>query len=182
MQQEIKLTNESRNTVFVEDVDVSKGVYAKNKPENVHGINTYIVLLQNNKYHVVALVDTKGWPVKFNSLADVMNHCSYFDFYTIPDKKRIVTEREVTIDDLKNTDHVGFVDDKGNKGHIVCVSGNEGLFTPVTSTASTSFGPNAKNTFEEVKDAVMLENCCDRRTKQIIRFTTRKELYQWLAE
>lgn len=177
MQQEIKLTNESSNTVFVDDVDVSKGVYAKNKPENVHGIKTYIVLLQNNKYHVVALVDTKGWPVKFNSLSDVMHSCSYFDFYTIPDNKRIVTEREVTIDDLKNTDHVGFVDSEDDKGFIVSLG--ESTFKAILRESSNGYTCNNVWAIEEPDISKLFNNII---CKAIYRFTTRKELYQWLAE
>ena len=92
-----------------------------------------------------------------------------------------LTSKQITVDDLKNTDHVGYINaDFGNKGHIVSIDTNQ--FTAI----SVNQGKNHCNIYNEgvenslkskVKD-ILLGSSIDK----IFVFDTRKELYQWLAE
>jgi hypothetical protein len=176
MQQEIKLTNESSNTVFVDDVDVSNGVYYKNETLIL------FVLKYGSEFILTSIShDIKGDRGK--SLLELIKESEWRsgNFYTIPDNKRIVTEREVTIDDLKNTDHVGFVTDNGEKGHIVYYDGKLQLISTVGPSMAFCNYTYGSDSGSNMADAI-LKNTSSIKVDKVYRFTTRKELYQWLAE
>jgi hypothetical protein len=173
MQQEIKLTNESSNTVFVDDVDVSKGVY-------VTVMSTHVVIKDVDYFYTANLCPYIKTSEPFTDLKSLMESLYTEQFFTF-DNKRIVTEREVTIDDLKNTDHVGFVTDNGEKGHIVYYDGKLQLIStigPSMAFCNYTYGSDAGST---MADAI-LKNTSSKKVDKVYRFTTRKELYQWLAE
>jgi hypothetical protein len=177
MQQEIKLTNESSNTVFVDDVDVSKGVYAKH---NEQDFILYVGIRAGEYMTSATHYDNRFDDVMSAfSLMGLIETTSRYTFYTIPDNKRIVTEREVTIDDLKNTDHVGFVDEQGDKGYVVYAGA--GRFMPITNTNGVNVCNcvfNSNTTYSSISESLQKSV----HESSVYRFTTRKELYQWLAE
>jgi hypothetical protein len=175
MQQEIKLTNESSNTVFVDDVDVRKGVYYINNAESL----TLFIIYDGERYE---LIDTKGNPKtdKGNTLIELLssNDWRSGNFYTIPDNKRIITEREVTIDDLKDTDYVGIEVSTSSKVYIVYVG--DGRFMPISSNGNITVCNSVFNsdiTYHTIQGCLTAVNAT-----AVYRFTTRKELYKWLAE
>ena len=87
--------------------------------------------------------------------------------------------KQITIEDLKNTDHVGFIPTyaKG-KGYILFLG--EEQFMPVDTNQAT-YNCNCLyqngQTYETLVDAVKGISIAT-----LYRFDTRKELYQWLAE
>jgi hypothetical protein len=91
-----------------------------------------------------------------------------------------LTTKSLGIDDLKNTDHVGFVTDYNNKGYIIAhdnkfraIKTEEGITVPNHSWGTTGTS--------NLKDIFSQSNAMTKITA-IYRFDTRKELYQWLAE
>lgn len=177
MQQEIKLTNESSNTVFVDDITPSKGIYYMFAGDiwYIVGEDGRMRTQKAKKYD-----ENYYYGVSLKELISDLNKGEDIEVFTL-DNKRIVTEREVTIDDLKNTDHVGFVDNKGDKGYIVAYDGKFQLISTVgqaISVCNYTYGAIPTN---NLSDAI-IKNSSSKSIEKVIKFDTRKELYQWLAE
>lgn len=90
-------------------------------------------------------------------------------------------EKELSIEDLKNTDHVGFVDNTGKKAYLVCIN------TQTGHIALTANLDNGQNSYWMPSDSLIEAiRAVDAHTAytvaELYRFDSRKELYQWLAE
>lgn len=92
-----------------------------------------------------------------------------------------LTSKALTVDELNNTDHVGFVTyDNEEKCYIVGLP-DQSLWSTRSSNQNTfKITPNSGFGcvgHDNIKDALPIGNI-----KHLYRFDTRKELYQWLAE
>lgn len=106
---------------------------------------------------------------------------------------KLEKDPEIYLEDLKVSDHIGFIDNHGNKGYLVYVGdGNNHGKGPIhlhavkvdshESVCNISYGAFHKNRHKTVKGALIL----DRQNKlnkvaQVFKFDDRKELYLWLS-
>jgi len=91
-----------------------------------------------------------------------------------------LTEKRITTSELANTDHVGFVDIRNNKGFVVNLE-----LSIVLLADDGQFSYNGISKSTTIKEAIDLaiEKCSDNsRIERVYKFDTRKELYQGLAE
>lgn len=93
-------------------------------------------------------------------------------------------EKELSIEDLKNTDHVGFEVDIYGKGYVLPNQDYKFFLTAIDNKDSDKRTPVSTFSGEEfykIKDAIKY---LSKNWNVVIlyRFDTRKELYQWLAE
>jgi hypothetical protein len=175
MKQIVKLTKEETGTVHVDDVDVSKGVKVT---DNSHPGVGFVFKSEAGYY--ITWTCSNGSSFHFENLNSLIGNldCS---FYTL-DGLRITTEREITVDDLQNTDHVGLIIG-GDKCHIV-QTGDGPTFIAVDLILNEQVGVcNAAYT----KHSKSMLDCMlylleDFNVTEIYKFTTRKELYAWLSE
>lgn len=160
MKQQISLTP-STDVIHVDDVRVADGVYAKSGDVIAYWIdNEMCFIMPNDPTKNDVRYET------FKRAVECWNKC--WDIFTLSGR-RIVTENQLTVEDLKNTDLVGFVR-KGEKYFIVPV-GN-GCFSAITSDYST-FWDNFNNS-----KVMCIPDDCD----CLYRFTTAQELHKWLGE
>jgi len=94
-------------------------------------------------------------------------------------KVKLKTEKEITLADLNNSSHVGLIDNDGDKWYIVGTNNNNLCCILIAEGKNkdhpnTFYGGSNKPTIKEV-----IANVC---VNELYVFTTRKELYQWLAE
>jgi len=86
-------------------------------------------------------------------------------------KVKLETETALTIRDITDKHHLGFIDDDGDKGF--CQSTNSG-FALVGADGFTTYGVDHNAQQETINSTTCM--------RELYSFTTRKELYQWLAE
>lgn len=171
MQQEIKLTNGSSNTVFVDDVDVSKGIYNKYLPT---GVIRFVFLRPDGYIQGVKVLGGEQ-SYMYETLKHYIDSNIGLEFYTIPDNKRIVTEREVTIDDLKSTDHIGILFNEDEKAFSTQIDS----FSRVVFIQHKN-GVQLGNRNTDNMKAAILKNGGSIDIKKVIRFDERSELNEWL--
>lgn len=168
--QKVQLTKDNENTVFVGDVTILEGVIAENSE------NEGIVYFNYPKkeYINVQFTDGSRTAGNYNTLAQMMENLSHLNFFTFG-RKRIVTEKVLTVDDLKDTDHVGFVA-YGRKGYIVDIEGK------ISSIYADHDDTKWRHTDQDsVKDALCVD--LELYTLDLVyKFPTRKSLYKWLSE
>ena len=88
-------------------------------------------------------------------------------------------EKELSIEDLKHDDHIGFITKENGKGFLHNMSdGNYQLLDIGGLSQYGSGGITIKDAFDNA-----IRMCCSEyKPVCAYRFDTRKELYQWLAE
>lgn len=100
-------------------------------------------------------------------------------------KVNLNKQKEISIEDLKITDHVGFVDIMGEKGYFVYVGKRDHVSAISSSggavTCNRSYGDHSENHHDEIKDYF---SYLDKggQPVEMYKFETRKELYKWLSE
>jgi len=93
-------------------------------------------------------------------------------------KVKLETEKEVSVTDLKLNDHIGWVDNHGGKWQVVItLGGRVNSISGDHPTYQDDYQLARSNDSKSLMD--MFEFCT---VKELFVFTTRKELYQWLAE
>lgn len=112
--QEIKLTTENSDTVHVDSVDVSKGVYALRHSDK------RLAYLRVGAEKTWMYYADNGDLENYKCLLDAVEICGYYDFFTIPDNRRIVTEKPLTVEP---NSIIGIDYADGTKGWIVCLGG-----------------------------------------------------------
>lgn len=90
--------------------------------------------------------------------------------------------KQITINDLKNTDHIGFIISNGEKGYITYSN-----FKFIASSTSEIGWCTSSNGFfgvpsGDIKNVIESIDYCIQKLISVYKFDTRKELYQWLAE
>lgn len=166
--QEIKLTSDN-NTIHVDDVDVSKGVYIITHT----GETCYLIKVSSGLY----LIDPTGNKISptFSSLQGIIKSGNtVWDFYTIPDNKRITTTKAMTVDELSINDYIGFVTDKGEKYAIFLTDQNKDKINAIS--------PDYQELYRSIPQKKVSDLILDNITKSVYKFPTRKNLYKWLAE
>lgn len=91
--------------------------------------------------------------------------------------------KQLTVDDLTNASHVGFIAEDGSKGYIALMHQVDGVEAYIAidptggrvSVCNHTYG----NAYEMLKECV--KNLKEWQAT-VFCFDTRKELYQWLAE
>lgn len=94
----------------------------------------------------------------------------------------MLTSKQITIEDLKNTDHVGWIDTSDRKCFIVQI---DSMLRCVGEQIDYSCNLQYDNGGTSMKQALnSIKKDCNgqAQVKQLYRFDTRRELYQWLAE
>lgn len=176
--QKVQLQAGAQDSVFVEDVDVSKGVIAA--PKDSEG---KYYLINKDKLTMVEISSGKEF-LKHNTLYDAICHERDCDFFTLSGL-RIVTERELTVGDLKTDDLVGFVR-SGIKYHII-YNGNGGLIA-IGSKKDYYSGmktPNCIWTGEGKTTVKEVLACQGALITELYRFDTltgSNSLYEWLNQ
>jgi hypothetical protein len=174
MKQIVKLTKEKTDSVHVDDVDVSKGIKATDRDH--HGV---AFVFKSEPGYYIRWTCSHGTSFNFDSLSEMVSSldCSFFTL----DGRRITTERELTVDDLQNTDHVGWIDTYGCKWECILVLGgkvnsicrNHSVFNDKYQLARSS-------DTETIAESLEFSNA-----KEVYLFTgenAAKELYKWLSE
>jgi hypothetical protein len=182
MKQIVKLTKEKTDSVHVDDVDVSKGIKATDRDH--HGV---AFVFKSEPGYYIRWTCSHGTSFNFDSLSEMVSSldCSFFTL----DGRRITTERELTVDDLQNTDHIGFVIEDGRKGEIVglpaLVELDDLAFIGIIRGDSKSYGPNHCISPKLHKSAKSVITEASWPVCKVYLFTgdnAAKELYAWLAE
>ncbi len=92
------------------------------------------------------------------------------------------TKEQVYLNDLRDCDHVGFIDQHGDKGFIIATSKNTfmavGAYWHGKNVCNSTYGAISVSSLVE---ALNTDKVCDTSISTVYRFDTRKELYQWLA-
>src|SRR6186713_414479 len=102
MKTKIYLDSEKFDTVFVDDVDVSKGVIEKYNPDGEIGL----VFKRDERFQTQWAKGIRS--DSFLSLREIINKSESSEFHTL-DGRRITAEKRLTVDDLKDGDIVGFI-------------------------------------------------------------------------
>lgn len=174
--QKIKLTTESENTVHVDHVDVSKGVYCKWDSDKV----LFAVTNMHGDIEAISAHNSTSNRETFDNLRHLMSK-AVGNFFTISGQ-RIVLEKELTIDYLGNGDIIGFVDCKGTKGMLAYTG--DGFICIIDE----KLGNYCNITFGDPKDSLVaaIEDACrhnySTKITELYKFPTRRDLYRWLAE
>lgn len=174
MKQQISL-NPSTDTIHVDDVRVEDGVYFKTKPECIdedmkHDCWIWFLVKKGDE---LVSVSPKNLNEKWNSyksLPDAIKYESDGDFFTLSGL-RIVTEKALTVADLKNSDFIGLVDSCNMKWQVVPAIGG-------VNAISSKYGLIRHS--EDYKDIQSLID--DSALTTAYRFTTAQELHKWLGE
>lgn len=180
----ITLTPETSGSIHVDSVDVSKGVYAVNKYND-----TFFVVIHNGTY---ALCKPKIRDIDFDlvntspTFVELILYYSGCQFYTLSGQ-RITLKKQLTIADLKDSDHVGFVDKSGRKGHIGHVGNLKFALMSVDSNGLTSCCNTCKGSGGgSITEAIQNSQSCaqDLQLAEIYLFATRTgsedSLFGWL--
>jgi hypothetical protein len=184
MKQKIKLTKENDVTIHVDDVDVSKGVYARTDTGIV-----FLFLNENGRFFAKHPDDTCYG--SYSSLREfILEINNAWTAYTIHDGLRIVTEKELSVEDITNTNNIGFVTNNGDKGHFAFTLNNSEENYVALAMSAFDFAHEHCNLqyggyyTSIIEGVTYLSNCMltEDIPKDIYSFTTRKELYAWLAE
>jgi len=178
---EVKLKKGDTDTVFVDDVRVEDGVYLK-AVEPCGRTNIRYVMGLLNKYKVALPNNNTLAHPNYDSLLNILiefktqDEDCLWNAYTLSGK-RIVTERELCVDDLEDTDHVGFVADN-HKAYIVRV--NDGEFKGLTTELHGNinmFWDAKENLHLALDDAIKYSTITE-----VYTFQTIKLLHKWLSE
>lgn len=95
----------------------------------------------------------------------------------------------IYLDDLRMTDHIGFIADDGSKGYLAYLgdfTGEKYRLSAINSReigfgpCNYSYGYLCDNSSTSVKEALNLK--CGIKASEVFVFDTRKELYRWLSE
>lgn len=96
-------------------------------------------------------------------------------------KVKLETEKEVTVDELTDESHVGFISDSYGKGYVAFVG--DGYFSAIyVSNIGSKCNCVRGDRMTKIKDLLLNQVGVGSKITDIYVFTTRKELYQWLAE
>jgi hypothetical protein len=165
MKTKVQLSNASVNMVYWEDVNVSRGVYfTKGNDVDVRFISGDI----ENGYEITCAENSFRNGKIYKTLADIILYMGDgWECFTISNK-RVTIEKKLTEDNLKDTDHVGFVSG-GVKWEVI--NENGGLNAVSEQNVIYRSMPQTNHT-------MLFQSWAT----EIYLFTTRKELYQWLAE
>lgn len=183
--QQIKLTTDP-NTIHVDQVDVSKGVYGlPNDDGKIQDLSPFFLQKESggwvNACSVTAIFASK----RYSTLRQVIQEAGLHDFYTLSGQ-RITLEKELTIADLKDSDHVGFVDKSGNKGFVAHAGEKRFLLMDCGVTrfgrCNEMWGDGGNTLIQALKGA---ETCAaSAQIVEILLFTTRHgsetSLFGWL--
>lgn len=103
-----------------------------------------------------------------------------------------LTPKQLSVNDLIDENHIGFLSNNNLKGYIVKIAhpnGEDYLYSAICSTNGTESEPKGCNsTFGESKYSLkesinQISDCSiDYQIAILYLFDTRKELYKWLAE
>jgi hypothetical protein len=168
MKTEIKLKADSEDTIHVDEVEVKEGIYCTD------GINARFLTGGNDQCQIECSDYVRYGEIKLRTLPEAINYMGdAWTFYHIPTGKRITTEKQLTVDDLKNWNHVGFIIGS-EKGEIV----NVGTSSYSKITFDTDHWCN--DVYDERRSN--LRECLTENVSRAFLFTTRKELYKWLSE
>jgi len=96
---------------------------------------------------------------------------------------KLETEKEVTVADLINRDHIGITHD-GGKYFIVCVNAIDKKYMVVGSDNDSTMGGDrgVRQGVVNLIKGIGIDFASGVDKFQVYKFDTRKELYQWLAE
>lgn len=164
-------------TIYVDDVNVSKGVYSTNS----EGVNVYFIGNHCSGYWTIISDAIKPYS-EYKSLREWVDGLSIERIaYTISGK-RITTEKQNLKNDLTNSDNIAWVHPNGKKGYIAYLGGGDFKKLPsYTNKENQDVCNVAYNSIETFKSvSLAAKNVCD--YTEMYRFDTRKEMYQWLAE
>lgn len=167
---QIKLTNEESNTIHVDDVDVSKGVYNKWDTDKI----AYVSQDRDGKFeHIFAYYGASSLS-RFPTLKDLMS-ISTGNFFTL-DGRRIVTEKELTVEDLTNDMHIGFVNTDNEKGYIAHLG--RGVYIALYNSGDACCNDAATG-----RQWQSIYKCLEELPlKEVWKFPVRDELYTWLGK
>jgi len=178
----INLTNEKSNTVHVDDVKVEDGIYCAG------GHTDPCLIIYDGRYSSVYTSGEQD-TANHNSLRQLISeYPSNCTFYHIPTGKQITTEKELTLDDLKDSNHIGFVDNESHKGYIASYRRDVetdisymGLMLPHHDGTGFAYTLGTGRHLS-VKDVIRYNNANRIKVTELYLFDTRKELYKWLSE
>ena len=144
MKTEIKLNKES-NTIHVDDVDVANGVYATSE-----GYGNCAVLKTNDGVTAVYFcTHTLNDYTKYTSLRQIISEVNTRQFFTIPDNRRIILEKELSLDDLNISHHIGFINASNEKGFVMIKdTENVGLWQFNGWQLGSYFGKSVKDAID----------------------------------
>jgi len=172
----INLTNEKSNTVHVDDVKVEDGIYAcDNKDEGLYFIGT------DCNGFVKRFPDGKESAYTWQSIKELIADHSSTNFYHIPTGKQITAEKELTVDDLTNDMHVGFII-SGLKWYVLY--DGEGMNAATLTNSHYAIGktPNRIWGYKKSTRLLIEDMHGNDKISELYTFDTRKELYKWLSE
>lgn len=93
-------------------------------------------------------------------------------------KVKLETEKEVTLNDISALHHIGFIDGDGDKGYSSTIEHGQKVI--LHQAKGIQFGEYLA---DSIQDAIENSDVHpSAKIKELYIFTTRKELYQWLAE
>lgn len=176
--QEVQLTAKDSNDVYWEDVDIQKGVYCIDSEQVLRFLTG-----NKNVVNIVCVEDATPQGKLFNNVLDVINFMGNdWDLYTIPDNRRITTQKPLTVEDFKNNSHVGFTTISG-KGHIVHYRGfYMGILVKDGSHENYPHHTLGSKKHESLVDVILNNDAMKAPIQTLFLFDSNLELYQWLAE
>lgn len=92
-------------------------------------------------------------------------------------------EPQIRIDQLEESDHVGFIDSGNDKGYISCITAGdefESHYVALDNSGLQSYGNQTSRM--SFKDALQIKNRCHVDLVKVYKFSTRRDLYSWLAQ
>ena len=101
-------------------------------------------------------------------------------------KVNLNKQKEIGIEDLSITDHIGFIDSKGYKGYFAYV-GNKNYVSAIccevsSITCNISYGLSENNRHARIPSIFSYMSIGGLQPVEMYKFETRKELYKWLSE
>jgi len=176
MKTKILLDKENSNTLYVGDVDVNNGVYAKTGNLIAYWIDSEMCFIRpTDKAKNSTHYDS------FEHAVECWTRLDLWQVFTL-DGRKITTERQLTVYDLLDSNNVAWVHPSGQKGYIVYLGAGEfkklPSYTNSDSNTVCNVAYNSGETFKSISLAA--KNVCD--YTEMFVFDTRKEMYQWLAE
>jgi len=168
--------------IHVDEVDVSKGVYLK-AVEKDGRVNIRFVVGFPNSYKIAITNNNSLAVPNYSSLLNILKEFRTQDedclwnAFTLSGK-RIVTEKAICVDDLKDSDHVGWIHQDGTQ---------KGYVTKIGTKTFVAVAADGGNNMVDVYDNNIQESlkACVKHSpgyiSEIRLYPTRRELYTWLA-
>lgn len=174
----ITLTPETIGSIHVDSVDVSKGVYIKSSA------NLAFIVGNRDSCTVIYSIDrVRDTEKPLRTVLEAMN--DQWEAYTLSGQ-RITLEKQLTIADLKDSDHVGFVDKSGEKGYVAYVNNGKYMLLDcgdkLLGECNTMWGFGGNSLIDALKSA----ESCDtyKQLAELYLFATRTgsedSLFGWL--